>query len=41
MWIDGKAFKKVKSRYGNPMFSIILPADDEGFRRLAPKEEQD
>lgn len=39
MWIDGKAFKKVKSAFGEPMFSIILPADDEGFRRLAPPKE--
>jgi len=38
IWIDGKAFKRVKSAYGDPMFSIILPTDDEGFLRLAPKE---
>ena len=38
MWIDGKAFKKVKSKVGRPLFSIIPPVDDEGFRRLAPKE---
>lgn len=38
MWIDGGAFKKVASRFGNSVFSIILPSDDEGFRRITPKE---
>ena len=38
IWIDGKALKKSRFKYGYPAFSIILPDNEKSFEKIRPRD---